>query len=46
MTCVILQDGSGSTEDEPHAAEHQSGLGEDLSGCEIEFIEDPSPKVL
>jgi hypothetical protein len=37
-----LQDGSGSAEDQPRAAEHPSGSGEDPSGHEIEFTEDPS----
>jgi hypothetical protein len=45
MTCVILQDGSGSAEDQPHAVEHPFGSGEDLSGRETEFVEDPSPEV-
>jgi hypothetical protein len=37
-----------SAEDQPRAAEHLSRLGEDLSGCESESIEDLfwSPKVL
>jgi hypothetical protein len=47
MTCTILQDGSGSAEDQPRAAEHPSRSGEDLSGHETEFTEDPfgSPEV-
>jgi hypothetical protein len=45
MTCIILQDGSKSAEEQPHAAEHPSGSGEDPSGHETEFTEDP-PKVL
>jgi hypothetical protein len=47
-TCLILQDGSGSAEDQPHAAKHPSSLGKDLSGHEMEFAEDSfdSPKVL
>jgi hypothetical protein len=28
MTCIILQDGSGSAEDQPRAAEHYSGSGD------------------
>jgi hypothetical protein len=42
-----LQDDSGSTEDQARAAEHLSGLGEDLSGYEMEFTEDllGSPEV-
>jgi hypothetical protein len=40
MTCVILQDDSGSVEYQPHAAEHPSGSVEDLSGHLIEFTED------
>jgi hypothetical protein len=39
-TCVILQDASELAEDQPHAAEHPSGLSEDLFGCESESIED------
>jgi hypothetical protein len=27
MTCIILQDGSGSAEDQPRVAEHYSGSG-------------------
>jgi hypothetical protein len=43
-----LQDGSGSVEDQPHAAEHPSGSDEDLSRHEMEFTEDllGSPEVL
>jgi hypothetical protein len=55
-TCIILQDGSGSAEDQPRAAEHPSGSGEEpfvhkteftenCSRHEIEFTEDP-PEVL
>jgi hypothetical protein len=42
-----LQDGSGSVEDQPHAAEYLSDLGEDLSGHETGFTKDPfgSPEV-
>jgi hypothetical protein len=36
-----LQGGSGSTEDQPHAAKHLSSLGEGPSGHEMEFTEDP-----
>jgi hypothetical protein len=36
-----LQEGSGSVEDQPHAAEYPSDSGEDLSGHETEFTEDP-----
>jgi hypothetical protein len=39
---MILQDDSGSAEDQPHAAEHPSGLGEDPFGHKMEFAEDPS----
>jgi hypothetical protein len=42
MTCIILQDGSGSDEDQPRAAEHPSGSGEDPSRHETEFVEDLS----
>jgi hypothetical protein len=42
MTCIILQDDSGLTEDQPRVAEHPSGSGEDPSGYEMEFAEDPS----
>jgi hypothetical protein len=47
MTCTILQDGSGSAEDQPDVAEHPSGSGEDLSGHETEFAKDSlgSPEV-
>jgi hypothetical protein len=45
MNCIILQDGSGSIEDQPCAVEHLSGSGEDPSGHEMEFAEDP-PEVL
>jgi hypothetical protein len=47
MTCIILQDGLGSAEDQPRAAEHPSGSGEELTGHETEFAEDPlgSPEV-
>jgi hypothetical protein len=45
MTYVILQDGSGSAEDQPRAAEHPSNSGEDLSRCEMKFTKDPSPEV-
>jgi hypothetical protein len=47
MTCIILQDSSGSAEEQPRAAEHQSGLSEGLSEHQTEFIEDPfgSPAV-
>jgi hypothetical protein len=47
MTCVILQDDSGSVEYQPRAAEHPSGSVEDLSRHLIEFAEDPfeSPEV-
>jgi hypothetical protein len=47
MTCIILQDGSGSAEDQPRVAEHPSSSGEDLSRHWIEFVEDPlgSPEV-
>jgi hypothetical protein len=37
-----LQDGSGSGEDQPRAAEHYYGLGDSPSGHETEFAEDPS----
>jgi hypothetical protein len=40
MTYIILQDDSGLTEDQSRAAEHPSGLGEDLSGHETKFAED------
>jgi hypothetical protein len=40
MTCIILQDGSGWTEDQPRAAEHYSGLGDGPFGHETEFTED------
>jgi hypothetical protein len=39
--CVILQDGSGSAEDQPRAAEHPSCSGVDLSGHDTKFAEDP-----
>jgi hypothetical protein len=42
MACIILQDDSGSAEDQPRAAEHYSGLGEGPSGHETEFIVDRS----
>jgi hypothetical protein len=47
MTCIILQDGSGSAKDQPRVAEHPSDSCEDLSRHETEFVEDPfeSPKV-
>jgi hypothetical protein len=45
MTCVILQDDPESAEDQPHATEHPSGSGEDLSGRELESTEDPSTQV-
>jgi hypothetical protein len=47
MTCVILQDDSGSVEDQPRAAEHPSGLGEYLSRHNTEFANGPfdSPEV-
>jgi hypothetical protein len=45
MTCESLQDDSESVEDQSRAAELQPGLGEDLSGCELEFTEDPSTQV-
>jgi hypothetical protein len=41
MTCIILQDGSGSAEDQPRVAKHPSGSSEDPSGHKTE---DP-PKV-
>jgi hypothetical protein len=41
MPCVILQDDSESAEDQTRAAEHPSGLGEDLSGHELESTKDP-----
>jgi hypothetical protein len=41
-TCIILQDDSWSTEDQPRAAEHPYGSGEDPSGHETEFVDDPS----
>jgi hypothetical protein len=41
-TCVILQDDSKSAEDQPRAAEHLSGSGEDLFGREL----DPQPRVV
>jgi hypothetical protein len=40
MTCIILQDGSGSAEDQPRAAEHYSGSGDGPSGHEAKFTED------
>jgi hypothetical protein len=42
MTCIILQGSSGSAEDQPHAAKHPFGSGEDPSVHEMEFAEDPS----
>jgi hypothetical protein len=42
MTYIILQDGLGSAEDQPHAAQHPFGSGEDPCGHEIVFVEDPS----
>jgi hypothetical protein len=42
MTCIILQHGSGSAEDQPRAAEHYSGSGDGPSRHETEFTEDPS----
>jgi hypothetical protein len=44
-TCIILQDGSGSAEDQPRAAEHYSSLGDGPSGHEAEFAKD-QPEVL
>jgi hypothetical protein len=41
-TCIILQDGSGSTEDQPRVAEHPFVSNEDPSGHETEFTEDSS----
>jgi hypothetical protein len=35
-----LQDDSGSAEDQPHAAEHYSGSGDNPSGREMKFVED------
>jgi hypothetical protein len=40
MTCIILQDGSGSAEDQPRAAEHYSGSGDGPSRHETKFAED------
>jgi hypothetical protein len=40
MTCITLQDGSGSAKDQPRAAEHYSGLGDDPSEHKMEFTED------
>jgi hypothetical protein len=37
-----LQDDPGSAEDQPRAAQHPSGSGEDPSKHETEFVEDPS----
>jgi hypothetical protein len=47
MTCIILKDCLGLAEDQSRAPEHPSGSGEDLSGHETEFTEDPlgSPEV-
>jgi hypothetical protein len=47
VTCVILQDGSRSADDQHRVAEYPSSLGEDLSGRETGFVEDPfgSPEV-
>jgi hypothetical protein len=41
----MVQVGLGLAEDQPHAAEQPSGLGEDPSRNEMEFTEDP-PQVL
>jgi hypothetical protein len=41
MTCIILQDDSGSAEDQPHAAEHPFSSGEELFGHKTEFTEVP-----
>jgi hypothetical protein len=47
MTCIILQYGSGSAEDQSRVVYHPSGSGEHLSRHETEFIKDPfcSPEV-
>jgi hypothetical protein len=42
---IMVQVGLGLAEDQPHAAEQPSGLGEDPSRNEMEFTEDP-PQVL